>query len=41
MVATLQAEREILRHPGTKGTSTELQWLKMLECYLPKRFEPL
>lgn len=38
MIATLQAEREILQHPGTKGASTELRWLKMLESYLPKRY---
>src|SRR6266496_1728468 len=38
MIAILQAEREILRHPGTKGASTELQWLKTLESYLPKRY---
>lgn len=38
MIATLQADRETLRHPCTKGSSTELQWLKMLESYLPKRY---
>ncbi|MDD5762102.1 MAG: hypothetical protein PHP88_06270 [bacterium] len=38
MVTTLQAEREIIGHPTTKGTSSELQWLKMLGRYLPKRY---
>lgn len=38
MVATLQAERAIIQHPGTKGASSELQWLDMLGRYLPKRY---
>ncbi len=38
MIATLQAEREIVQHPGTKGAATELQWLAMLQNYLPKRY---
>jgi hypothetical protein len=38
MIATLSAEREIIRHPTTKGTATELHWLRMLGDYLPKRY---
>jgi hypothetical protein len=38
MIATLSAEREIIQHPTTKGTATELHWLKMLGDYLPKRY---
>jgi hypothetical protein len=39
MIAKLSANREILRHPGTKGDSTELNWVKMLAVYLPKRYK--
>jgi hypothetical protein len=38
MIATLQAEREVLRHSGTKGASSELRWLATLQSYLPKRY---
>src|SRR5215469_2344855 len=38
MIATLQAEREIIQHSGTKGASTELRWLKMMQSYLPRRY---
>ena len=39
MIAKLSANREILLHPGTKGDSTELNWMKMLAVYLPKRYK--
>src|SRR5208282_2750568 len=38
MIAALSTDREIIRHPATKGTATELHWLRMLGDYLPKRY---
>ena len=38
MIAALSAEREIIQHPTTKDTATELHWLRMLGGYLPKRY---
>ena len=38
MIAALSTNREAIRHPTAKGTATELQWLKMLVNYLPKRY---
>jgi hypothetical protein len=38
MIATLSATREIVHHPGTKGTASELHWLTMLRSYLPERY---
>jgi len=38
MIAKLTANREIIEHPGTKGDSSELNWLEMLREYLPKRY---
>src|ERR1019366_4030948 len=29
---------DIAIHPGTKGDQTELDWLRMLEEFLPKRY---
>jgi hypothetical protein len=38
MIATLSANREVITHPGTKGDASELQWIKMLNLYLPQRY---
>jgi hypothetical protein len=38
MIASLSATREVVPHPGTKGAATELQWLTMLNNYLPERY---
>jgi hypothetical protein len=38
MTTTLSASREIIPHPGAKGTATELRWLTMLRNYLPERY---
>ena len=38
MIATLEVQRETIDHRSTKGTATELQWLAMLEGYLPQRY---
>jgi hypothetical protein len=38
MIAALSTDREIIRHPTTKGAATELHWLRMLGDYLPKRY---
>lgn len=37
MIATLNAQK-LINHPGTKGTATELNWLKWFEDYFPKRY---
>lgn len=39
MIAKLSADKEIIIHPGTKGDASELNWLKMLDTYLPKRYK--
>ena len=39
MIAGLSTNREVIQHPGTKGAATELHWLKMLNDYLPKRYQ--
>jgi uncharacterized protein DUF6602 len=38
MISTLSTNREVIQHPGTKGEAGELQWLGMLNDYLPKRY---
>ena len=38
MIARLSTERQVLQHPGAKGTATELHWLEMLNGYLPRRY---
>jgi hypothetical protein len=38
LLAHFQTNREILRHPGAKGTATEERWREMLATYLPKRY---
>lgn len=37
--AHLQTNRAILKHPGTKGDAAELDWVGMLEEYLPYRYQ--
>jgi hypothetical protein len=36
--ATLSTNRRAIRHPGTKGDASELNWLKMLNTHLPARY---
>lgn len=38
MIASLSATRQVVRHSGAKGSSTELQWQTMLTNYLPERY---
>jgi uncharacterized protein DUF6602 len=38
MVSSLSATREVVSHPSTQGAATELQWLTMLNNYLPERY---
>lgn len=38
MIARLAANREIICHPVPKGDSLELNWLEMLQVYLPQRY---
>ena len=38
MVASLSSSRQVIPHPGTKGTASELHWLTMLNNYLPERY---
>ena len=38
MIAKLTTDKTIT-HPGTKGDATELCWIKMLNTYLPRRYE--
>ena len=38
LVATLSMQRKNILHPGTKGDSSELCWLEMLQKYLPERY---
>jgi hypothetical protein len=37
--ARLEGGREVITHPGTKGTAAELNWIAMLSDYLPERYE--
>jgi hypothetical protein len=39
MLAKLQTNQESIKHPGTKGDATELNWIEMLESYLPERYK--
>jgi len=39
MIAQLSANREIITHPGTKGGASELNWIEMLNTYLPERYK--
>jgi hypothetical protein len=38
LAARLQTNRDVLDHPGAKGSATEERWRDMLETYLPKRY---
>jgi hypothetical protein len=38
MEAKLTFNRKMIRHPGAKGSATELAWTEMLSTYLPKRY---
>lgn len=38
MVAKLSTNREHIQHPGIKGDSSELNWIKWLDAYLPRRY---
>jgi hypothetical protein len=38
MIASLSLSRQVIPHPGTKGAASELQWLTMLNNYLPERY---
>lgn len=35
----LTTNRAVLQHPGTKGDAAELDWVGMLEKYLPSRYQ--
>ncbi|MBP1154642.1 MULTISPECIES: DUF6602 domain-containing protein [unclassified Paenibacillus] len=39
MISQLAANRSILTHPTTKGDSFEINWIKWLKVYLPKRYQ--
>jgi hypothetical protein len=39
MISKLSTGRTNISHPGTKGDATELGWIKMLNTYLPKRYQ--
>ena len=38
MVAKLEANREFINHPVTKGDASEVNWIEWLRNYLPKRY---
>ncbi len=38
MEAKLTFNREVVTHPTSKGTFTELEWIDLLSTYLPKRY---
>jgi hypothetical protein len=38
MEAKLTFNRNIISHPTSKGTASELEWTEMLSTYLPKRY---
>jgi hypothetical protein len=39
MIAQLSTNREIITQPGTKGDASELNWIEMLNTYLPERYK--
>jgi len=39
MIARLSTAREGIGHPGTKGKVSELNWIQMLNDYLPARYK--
>lgn len=38
LVTRLQVGRDAIRHPGTKGEASELNWRDLLSAYLPQRY---
>ena len=38
MTVSLSSARQVITHPGTKGTASELHWQTMLNNYLPERY---
>lgn len=38
MISKLSTNRDIISHPGTKGDASELNWIEMLNIYLPNRY---
>jgi hypothetical protein len=39
MISRLSANSKIINHPTAKGDASELNWIKMLNTYLPKRYK--
>jgi len=39
MITRLSTGRENILHPSAKGEASELNWIKWLEMYLPKRYQ--
>ena len=39
MLSKLSTDKTIIKHPTTKGDSSELNWMAMLNSYLPKRYK--
>jgi proteasome lid subunit RPN8/RPN11 len=39
MLASLNVNREFIRHPGSKGDATEQHWIEFLRTYLPDRYK--
>jgi hypothetical protein len=39
LLSSLQASRDLLRHPTAKGDASELKWLEMLSDHLPSRYQ--
>lgn len=39
MIEQLSGSREIIQHSGAKGNATEVNWIKWLDTYLPKRYK--
>lgn len=37
--ATLRRNRKVIKHPGTLGDASELDWIGMLSAYLPARYQ--
>ena len=39
MLASLNVDRELIGHPGSKGDATEQRWIEFLRTYLPNRYK--
>ncbi len=39
MISKLSTNRKTILHPGTKGDASELNWIEMLNSYLPQRYK--